>query len=540
MIADRRQTKIICTVGPATGSYDGIQRLYDAGMSVVRLNMSHASQAEATEIIHWVKTLNRKVQYPMPIMLDTQGPEIRTGTMPEPLQLRAGQTVFLDTEPHAEGNAPSIEVNYPELTQAVATGDRVRLDNGLINVRVVSKTPGRLECHVIDGGELGSRKHVNLPGIEVKLASITAKDREDIAFGVDQEIDFIALSFVRSAADIAELRELLGPRASRSIQVIAKIENTEGVRNAEEIARAADGVMVARGDLGIETDIATLPIVQRRLLEICARLGKRCIVATHLMESMIENPIPTRAEVTDVANAVYEGADAIMLSGETSVGAYPYRCVEQLANIAQASERQRGFALHESLANDTAKQHPRDVGRETRRGDPRGRHRGHHAARHHRRPRHKLPPRTRADLRLHKHQPDPSSADAQPGRVRLPHVVQQRSREDDPYGAGRSSRARRHRCDRVGGGHLRRACRDRGGRDPAPQRGRGLTPAVRELSAQTRRGQAIAPKGAPSPVSRRERPCAANSLGRSAPARVAVRGAPWPTSRLPGFSRSIR
>ena len=357
MIADRRQTKIICTVGPATGSYDGIQRLYDAGMSVVRLNMSHASQAEATEIIHWVKTLNRKVQYPMPIMLDTQGPEIRTGTMPEPLQLRAGQTVFLDTEPHAEGNAPSIEVNYPELTQAVATGDRVRLDNGLINVRVVSKTPGRLECHVIDGGELGSRKHVNLPGIEVKLASITAKDREDIAFGVDQEIDFIALSFVRSAADIAELRELLGPRASRSIQVIAKIENTEGVRNAEEIARAADGVMVARGDLGIETDIATLPIVQRRLLEICARLGKRCIVATHLMESMIENPIPTRAEVTDVANAVYEGADAIMLSGETSVGAYPYRCVEQLANIAQASERQRGFALHESLANDTAKQH---------------------------------------------------------------------------------------------------------------------------------------------------------------------------------------
>ena len=357
MTATRRKTKIICTVGPATCSYEGIERLYEAGMSVVRLNMSHASQGEAAEIIHWVKTLNRKVRYPMPIILDTQGPEIRTGPLDEPLTLRPGQTVFLDIEPQPTGPAPSIEVNYPGLTDAVAVGDKVRLDNGLINLRVVARRDRRLECTVADGGELGSRKHVNLPGIAVNLASITAKDRGDIDFGVAEEIDFIALSFVRSAADIAELRELLGPRAARAIQVIAKIENTEGVSNAEEIARAADAVMVARGDLGIETDIATLPIVQRRLLETCARLGKRCIVATHLMESMIENPIPTRAEVTDVANAVYEGADAIMLSGETSIGAYPYRCVEQLANIAEASERQRGFALHESLATDTAKQH---------------------------------------------------------------------------------------------------------------------------------------------------------------------------------------
>ena len=357
MTATRRKTKIICTVGPTTCSYEGIERLYEAGMSVVRLNMSHASQGEAAEIIHWVKTLNRKVRYPMPIILDTQGPEIRTGPIDKPLTLRPGQTVFLDVEPQPTGPAPSIEVNYPGLTDAVAVGDKVRLDNGLINLRVVARRDRRLECTVADGGQLGSRKHVNLPGIAVNLASITAKDRGDIVFGVAEEIDFIALSFVRSAADIAELRELLGPRAARAIRVIAKIENTEGVRNAEEIARAADAVMVARGDLGIETDIATLPIVQRRLLEICARLGKRCIVATHLMESMIENPIPTRAEVTDVANAVYEGADAIMLSGETSIGAYPYRCVEQLANIAEASERQRGFALHESLATDTAKQH---------------------------------------------------------------------------------------------------------------------------------------------------------------------------------------
>ena len=357
MATTRRKTKIICTVGPATASYEGIERLYEAGMSVVRLNMSHASQDEAAEIIHWIKTLNRKVRYPMPIMLDTQGPEIRTGPLDEPLPLHAGQKVFLDVTPQPASDVPSIAVNYPGLADAVAVGDRVRLDNGLINVRVTACTNGRLECQVADGGMLGSRKHVNLPGIAVNLASITDKDRDDIAFGVAEEIDFIALSFVRSADDIGELRELLGPRAGRVIQVIAKIENTEGVRNAEEITRAADAVMVARGDLGIETDIATLPIVQRRLAETCARLGKRCIVATHLMESMIENPIPTRAEVTDVANAVYEGADAIMLSGETSIGAYPYRCVEQLANIAEASERQRGFSLHESLATDTAKQH---------------------------------------------------------------------------------------------------------------------------------------------------------------------------------------
>ena len=357
MAATRRKTKIICTVGPATASYEGIERLYQAGMSVVRLNMSHATHDESSQIIHWIKTLNRKVRYPMPIILDTQGPEIRTGPRDEPLALHAGQKVFLDVTAQPADDVPSIPVNYPGLADAVAVGDRVRLDNGLINVRVVSRTDGRLECEVTDGGMLGSRKHVNLPGVAVDLASITDKDRDDIAFGIAEEIDFIALSFVRSPDDIAELRELLGPRAGRVIQIIAKIENTEGVHNAEAIAKAADALMVARGDLGIETDIATLPIVQRRLAETCARLGKRCIVATHLMESMIENPIPTRAEVTDVANAVYEGADAIMLSGETSIGAYPYRCVEQLANIAEASERQRGFALHESLAIDTAKQH---------------------------------------------------------------------------------------------------------------------------------------------------------------------------------------
>ncbi len=353
----RRKTKIICTLGPATHSYSSIERLYRAGMSVVRLNMSHADRDEAASAIHWVKTLNRKVKYPVPILLDTQGPEIRTAALDQPMRLRPGQTVFLDVEPHCGEGAPSIEVNYPELPDTVAVGDRVRLDNGLLTVYVVARRQQRLECRVVDGGDLGSRKHVNLPGIAVNLPAITAKDLEDIAFGVAQEVDYIALSFVRCADDVAELRQLLGPKGGKTVKIVAKIENQEGVRNAEQIAQAADGVMVARGDLGIETNIAALPSVQRRLVETCARLGKRCIVATHLMESMIDHPIPTRAEVTDVANAVYEGADAIMLSGETSIGAYPIRCVEQLADIAEASERQRGFVLHESLAIDTDKQH---------------------------------------------------------------------------------------------------------------------------------------------------------------------------------------
>ncbi len=353
----RRKTKIICTLGPATNTYPSIERLYAAGMSVVRLNMSHASQTEMANAIHWVKTLNRKVKYPLPVMLDTQGPEIRTGALDRPMMLRAGDTVFLDVEPPSANPGRSIVVNYPDLPDVVAVGESVRLDNGLMNVDVLARRGRRLECRVVDGGELGSRKHVNLPGAAVNLPAITAKDRDDIAFGLAQEIDFVALSFVRSPDDVLELRELLGPKGGRAVKVIAKIENREGVRNAERIAQAADGVMVARGDLGIETDIAALPALQRRLVALCARLGKRSIVATHLMESMIASPIPTRAEVTDVANAVYEGADAVMLSGETAIGAYPERSVRQLAAISEASERQRGFALHEALAIDTDKQH---------------------------------------------------------------------------------------------------------------------------------------------------------------------------------------
>ena len=352
----RRRTKIICTIGPATASFDGLKALFEAGMNVVRINMSHSDHANAAKIINWIKTLNRQVDYPVPILLDTQGPEIRTGVLENPMELSPGDVVTLSVRDGDLIEQRSIHVNYTELVDVVEVGRIITVDNGLMNFKVLQKKDHQLTCEVIDGGTLGSRKHVNLPGVRVNLPAITAKDREDITFGMENDVDFIALSFVRSPDDVKELKQFLGSKR-QSIKIVAKIEDQEGVNNIHQIVAAADGVMVARGDLGIETDIADLPNVQRRIVHACAHQGKRCIVATHLLESMIDNPIPTRAEVTDVANAIYEGVDAVMLSGETSVGQYPTRCVEQLSNIANRTERFPGLGYEKALEIDGDKQH---------------------------------------------------------------------------------------------------------------------------------------------------------------------------------------
>ena len=351
-----RRTKIICTIGPATASYPSLAGLYAAGMNIVRLNMSHADHKSAKQVIGWIKTLNRKVRYPVPVLLDTQGPEIRTGNRKESMELRKGDSIRLSVAPDSEKNRKLVHVNYPDLVNTVAEGARITIDNGLMNLRVDGKGLDWLDCEVLDGGTLGSRRHVNLPGLHVNLPAITAKDQRDIEFGAANDIDYVALSFVRSAEDILGLRKLLGRKAN-AIKIIAKIEDREGVSNIDDIIQAADGVMVARGDLGIETDIAALPNVQREIVRACAIAGKRCIVATHLLESMIENPIPTRAEVTDVANAIYEGVDAVMLSGETGVGKYPERCVKQLDAIAASSERYPGLGFERQLKAGSDKQH---------------------------------------------------------------------------------------------------------------------------------------------------------------------------------------
>ena len=353
-VAIPRKTKIICTIGPATASFSMLERLYDAGMNVVRLNMSHSDHAAAAQIIAWIKTLNRRVRYPVPIMLDTQGPEIRTGDLSVALNLKTDDVIDLTVRDDVDVERQSIHVNYADLVNAVAIGERITVDNGLINLLVLAKSGSHLTCRVLDGGILKGKRHVNLPGVRVNLPAITDKDRGDIAFAVEHEVDFIALSFVRKADDVRELQTLLGSKADK-IKIIAKIEDAEGVENVESIAAAADALMVARGDLGMEISLAELPNVQRQIVRCCAQHGKRVIVATHLLESMIQNPVPTRAEVTDVANAVYEEVDAVMLSGETSVGQYPVRCVEQLDQISRASERYAGLGFSKELVRDNDK-----------------------------------------------------------------------------------------------------------------------------------------------------------------------------------------
>ena len=352
----KRRTKVVCTIGPATSTFETLRALYDAGMNVVRLNMSHADHAAALKIIGWIRTLNRQIEYPIPILLDTQGPEIRTGVLDHPMELNEGEIVRLTVRDPDLVESKSIHVNYDEIVDVVDVGRVVTIDNGLINFEVLEKSANHLTCRVVDGGTLGSRKHVNLPGVRINLPAITEKDRADIAFGIENDVDFIALSFVRRPDDVQELRDFLGAKQN-TIRIISKIEDQEGVSNIHEIVRLSDGVMVARGDLGIETDIADLPNVQRRIVHSAAKWGKRCIVATHLLESMIENPIPTRAEVTDVANAIYEGVDAVMLSGETSVGRYPVRCVEQLSAISNQTERFPGLGYEKELRVMEDKQH---------------------------------------------------------------------------------------------------------------------------------------------------------------------------------------
>jgi len=334
-----------------------LEKMAAAGMDIVRLNMSHGDHKSAAQVIKSIKTLNRKIDFPIAILMDTQGPEIRTGDLVKELELKNGAVISITIRDSVNVEESSFHIHYDDLIETVKVGDRITVDNGIINLEVLEKhSDGIMRCRVIDGGILKSKRHVNLPGIRVNLPAITKKDRADILFAIEHELDFIALSFVREAADVRELRALMGDKAGK-IKIIAKIEDQSGVNNLEEIIAEADGIMVARGDLGVEINVAELPNVQRRIARLCAEQGKRVIVATHLLESMIENPIPTRAEVTDLANAIYEEVDAVMLSGETTVGKYPVRCVEQLVAIANATEKSQGLNFTQHLICRDDKQH---------------------------------------------------------------------------------------------------------------------------------------------------------------------------------------
>ncbi len=338
-----RRTKIIATLGPATESEAQLTRLIAAGVDVIRLNMAHANHVWTREVIRRIRAVSLQIGHEVAIMMDIKGPEVRTGDVSVPIELRAGEIFDFTVRPGAEReNAEeirSVDVNYRDLVNDIKVGDIVLVDNGLIRLEVREKHNAHIRCCVLNAGTLSSRRHINLPGVRVNLPCFTEKDKADTLVGIEEGIDFVALSFVREAADITHLRAFLKQQNSKA-RIVAKIEDQQAIANLDEIIRATDVLMVARGDLGIEVPYEDLPIIQHRATRTCLAVGRPVIIATHMLESMISQPMPTRAEITDVANAVYEQADCVMLSGETTIGKYPIECVRVLDKIARRVEEE--------------------------------------------------------------------------------------------------------------------------------------------------------------------------------------------------------
>jgi pyruvate kinase len=321
------RTKIVCTLGPASSERDAICSLVKAGMNVARLNFSHGTHDQHAARIATIRSVADELQCPLAILGDLQGPRIRIGDLPGILQLEGGTDVVL--APDGAARAGEIPVTYEKLASDVHVGDRLLIADGLIELVALDVEPPRVSARVLHGGPLSSHKGINLPGVQVSVPSLTEKDREDVAFAVDQGLDYLALSFVRRAADLAELRELI----PKELLVVSKIEKDVALNNIESIVRASDAVMVARGDLGVELPFEEVPFAQKRIITLCNRLGRPVITATQMLESMITNPRPTRAEASDVANAILDGTDAVMLSAETATGQYPRLAVEAMARI---------------------------------------------------------------------------------------------------------------------------------------------------------------------------------------------------------------
>ena len=347
-----RKTKIISTLGPATDNEEMIRLLISKGVNVIRINMSHATHEQVRITIPLIRQIAQEQSIQVGILLDTQGPAIRTGDLPTKLNLKEGdEFVFTVLGAQCE-EVYTVNVNYDGLVDDLQIGDEVIVDNGVLRMEVLEKADNRIRCRVMTAGVMGSRRHINLPGVRVNLPALTPKDIQDVELGCELDVDYVALSFCREAADITQLRELCHQNG-KSPRIIAKIEDQEAVRNLHDIIRTADVVMVARGDLGIECLLEDLPIIQRKIVKACIQNFKPVIVATHMLESMIENPYPTRAEITDVANAAYEQVDAVMLSGETSVGKYPISCVEVLDRITRRTERSGGAEYLRTFDKET-------------------------------------------------------------------------------------------------------------------------------------------------------------------------------------------
>ncbi|EJQ56425.1 pyruvate kinase [Bacillus wiedmannii] len=334
-----RKTKIVCTIGPASESIEKLEQLIEAGMNVARLNFSHGSHEEHGARIKNIREASKKTGKTVGILLDTKGPEIRTHDFVDgQAELVTGAEVVLSTE-QVLGTAEKFSVSYAGLYDDVDPGSRILIDDGLIELEVIEKADGNIRTKVLNSGTVKNKKGVNVPNVSIKLPGITEKDVKDIVFGIEQKVDFIAASFVRKASDVLEIRELLEGHNAQYIQIVPKIENQEGIDNIDSILEVSDGLMVARGDMGVEIPPEEVPLVQKRLIKKCNVLGKPVITATQMLDSMQRNPRPTRAEASDVANAIFDGTDAIMLSGETAAGQYPVEAVTMMANIAVRVEK---------------------------------------------------------------------------------------------------------------------------------------------------------------------------------------------------------
>ena len=338
MLNNIKRTKIVCTLGPASDKEEILRELVKSGLNVCRFNFSHGSHEEHKERMDLVKKVREELGQPVAILLDTKGPEIRTGNFDEPEVLLEEGQKFTITMKDVVGNKEMCTVSYKGLVNDVVPGDTILIDDGLVGLKVEEINGDDIVCIVENSGIVKNHKGVNVPGVKINLPALTEKDIKDIEFGISEGIDYIAASFVRKASDVLAIREVLENNNATHIQIISKIENQEGIDNIDSILQVSDGIMVARGDLGVEIPTPEIPIAQKMMIKKCNQLGKPVITATQMLDSMMRNPRPTRAEVTDVANAIYDGTDAIMLSGETAAGKYPVEAVKTMATIAKRTE----------------------------------------------------------------------------------------------------------------------------------------------------------------------------------------------------------
>ena len=351
MLTLLHRTKIVATLGPASNSYDAIASLVQAGMSVARLNFSHGSYEDYAHTVSLLRAISQELDTPVTILQDLQGPKIRVGQLPGAISLQAGESVTLVPMSENNNQPDTIAIDYPYLAEEAHPGAQVLLDDGLLEFKVEAISHQSVRCQVIKGGMLKSRKGVNLPSLNLRLPSLTEKDIKDLEFGISQGIDWVSLSFVRRAEDIYALKQLLAAKGA-DVPVIAKIEKPQAIANLQAIVNECDGLMVARGDLGVEMSPEKVPMLQKQIIRLCNQKGIPVITATQMLESMIQNPRPTRAEANDVANAIIDGTDAVMLSGESAVGAYPVQAVEMMARIAQDVEKDLQFVNHPPVDSD--------------------------------------------------------------------------------------------------------------------------------------------------------------------------------------------